>query len=207
MVLFAAVLAPELLGPVYEASQAVSPPDTAIRVIALTDLGAVGGMQDPEWVDASRAALQQGPVRVQVASVSLGPLQAQAAPAKKKAATDRYLVIRLRAQQVGDARAFAAEQWHDAVPHHEEPHVTLTDHTGKVYQQRTVDLSGLRAGGVWTSVVFPVAVADSVFVFEPPSPGAAPLRLEVLAAAWGGSGVFRFTIPNSMIRLDGAPGR
>ncbi|TMQ32989.1 MAG: hypothetical protein E6K70_15585 [Planctomycetota bacterium] len=50
------------------------------------------------------------------------------------------------------------------------------------------------------AAVFPVVFQEGVFLFEPPAPGVAYLRLDVPAEAWGGRGAFRFTIPRSMLR-------
>jgi hypothetical protein len=46
--------------------------------------------------------------------------------------------------------------------------------------------------------LFPGKAVEDVLVFPAPA-GVGPLRLELPAAAWGGQGVFRFTIPASML--------
>jgi hypothetical protein len=47
-----------------------------------------------------------------------------------------------------------------------------------------------------------VTVIEEVFVFEAPPPGVGPLRLEVPVAPWGGTGTFRFSVPDAMLRRD-----
>jgi hypothetical protein len=159
-------------------------------------------------VDASRAALQQSGLRVQVVGASVGPAEPRATlhkrtPNKKGAAA--ALFIRLRARRVEDARAFAADPLRQPDRPDEAHHPTLTDNTGKVYRQRPVPSA---PEGVGKSSRFPVTVVEEVFAFEAPPPGVESLRLEVPAAAWGGSGAFRFTIPAAIIeRQPPAPAR
>ena len=43
-------------------------------------------------------------------------------------------------------------------------------------------------------------VCDDVLVFEPT--GSGPVLLELPAEAWGGSGIFRFQLPDSMITIQ-----
>src|SRR5262249_39612767 len=154
-----------------------------------------GDLGGPDWVDASKAALQQGRLRVQVVAVTVGPLPPRDG-SKKKLNPEEYLVIRLRANKVEGSREFRTDpmQWPGRTGEKVSP--TLTDNTGKVYQERNV-LDDTEVVG--KSSIFPVSVIDEVFVFEPPPPGLDSLRLEIPASLWGGSDTFRFTIPNSMI--------
>jgi hypothetical protein len=209
-VLFTALTHPALLGPAYQASRARDPVDpTALRVIPLPGQGTAGDLGGPDWVDASRASLQQGRVRLQVVRAWVRPVEAQAVP-PKRAAPEEVLLLRLRAHLVEDARAFAADPL--APPARgttDGP--TLTDDTGKVYAARAVP-DEEAPEDVNPSSIFPVALVENVFAFEPAPPGVGYLRLEV-PAAWGGSRAFRFTIPAAMIfrepvapPRDGRPG-
>jgi hypothetical protein len=190
-----ALLFPGLLGPAYRAFRerdARSP--TAIRAVPLPGHSAGDQPEAADWVDASRAALQQNRLRVQVAGASVGPLEAR--PARNiKAKPEEGLFIRLRVHQAEGGAEFAAAPRGADGPA-ERPQPTLTDNTGKVYAPRAAPEG---AEGVDQSVRFPVTVLDEIFVFEPPPPGLEFLRLEVPVAAWGGTGTFRFTIPADMI--------
>jgi hypothetical protein len=195
-VLGTALLAPGLLGPLYQGYRQKDEDLTKIRAVPLPGQPASDDLLDPEGAaDATRAALQQGRLRVQVAAVTVGPLP-PADGSKKKANPEEFLVIRLRANRVEGGKEFAADpaRW----PGHQgaRPRPTLTDNTGKVYRERSVLSDPENVG---KSTLFPVAVVDEAFAFEPPATGVGQLRLEVPAELWGGSGVFRFTIPNTMI--------
>jgi hypothetical protein len=187
---------PSLLGPTYLASRGREVVDVAaIRAIPLPGSGEVVRTTESEWVDASRVALQQGRMQVQVLSASIQARQAKSSPPK---IAHEYLVIRLRSHQVEEAGEFATQRSHLGGIRFEKPRPTLTDHTGKTYRPRDIR----QVAPVETkrkASVFPVAFQDEVFVFETPPAGLEYLCLEVPAAAWGGSGVFRFTIPSSMI--------
>jgi hypothetical protein len=192
--LLVAWLLPSVLGPIYQTYRQTDTLDpTAIRVIPLPGHSPAGATEGPDWVNASKAALQQGRLRVQVVSASV---ETRDTP-KKKGPTEKYLLLRVRAHQVDSTREFAAEPLRWPGRRNEKISPTLTDNTGKVYREREVPGAGESVG---TSSIFPVAVVDELFAFEPPPPGLEHLRLEVPAAIWGGTGTFRFTIPNSMIR-------
>ncbi len=201
-VIFTALTLPGLLGPAFQASRARDPVDpTALRVVPFPGQGTTGDLGGPEWVDASRASLQQGRVRLQVVRAWVAPAEAPAAP-PKQVAPEEVLLLRLRAHLVEDARAFAADPL--APPAGGTSYrPSLTDDTGKVYAARTIP-DGEAAEDVNPSSIFPVAVVENVFAFEPASPTVRYLRLEVPAGVWGASGAFRFTIPAAMILRDPA---
>jgi hypothetical protein len=209
--LLAALLLPGLLGPAYRVWRERDPVDpAAIRVVPLPGRTTDSGPENPDWVDASRAALQQSGLRVQVVGASVGPTEARAilqkkAPNKKGAAAEA-LFIRVRARRAEDARSFAADVARQPDRPDEAHRPTLTDNTGKVYRERPAPSA---PEGVGKSSRFPVTVVEEVFAFEAPPPGLECLRLEVPAAAWGGSGAFRFTIPAAMIERQppGGPAR
>jgi hypothetical protein len=198
-VLATALWFPDLLGPAYLASREKDEADpTAIHVVAFAASRGNPPPVDPEWVDASRAALQQGRLRVQVMAASVRAVKAGAAPAKDMP-PGRYLVIRLRKQQPEAARR---PQPSGADLSAEKPSPRLTDPTGKVYPQRHVQ--EVAAPTARRSAPFPVQSQEIEFVFEAPPPGVKSLRLEVPVAVWGGTGAFRFTIPGAMVREERA---
>ncbi len=204
-VLVLALLSPDVLGPAFEASRQRERPDSTIRVIPHPEYHGASDLRDPEWVDASRADLQQNQLRLSVVSVALGSAASRAPSGKKKGLPETYLVVRLRSQRAGGE--FAPGQQGGRAVRKEQLSPTLTDDKGKVYPPLSVDLGPLTDGGTHASRVFPVEVADEVFVFEVPAPGVESLRLEVPAAASVGRGAFRFTLLKAMIRpgLRGNP--
>jgi hypothetical protein len=190
-----ALLVPGLLGPAYRAFRERDRRDPAvIRAVPLPGRPAGEQPETADWVDASRAALQQNRLRVQVAGASVSAVRARGA-ANKKSRPEEVLFIRLRVHQAEGGPEFVAGPRGPAGPG-ERPQPTLTDNTGKVYAPRAAPEA---AEGENKSVRFPLTVLDEVFVFEAPPPGLEFLRLEVPVAAWGGSGTFRFTIPAAMV--------
>jgi hypothetical protein len=203
VVLLTAVLLPSMLGPSYLAYRTRKMEDlTTIRAVPLAAASS-SAPTDPNWVDASRAALQQGRLRVQIVSVVAGPeltnLRATKPVAKKKTALEEVLFIRLRIQRQVDMGADAVQE--TLADEKEQP--KLTDNAGKEYRQRDVQEATAETKG---RKAFPTALVDHVLVFEAPAGDVGYLRLELPAASWGGTGLFRFTIPSSMIRRADASG-
>jgi hypothetical protein len=170
----------------------------ALRVVPLTGDSLEPGVDDGGWVDASRAAVQRHKVGVQVVSVTLAPAEVRAAPVPHPIAQQRHLIIRLRTQRVWGGEEVLTDKPDADPPPAGPPRATLTDDTGKVYPPLPVAAdeagSGRKPGGF----------GEEAFAFEAPPPGHKFLRLEVSAAAWGGTGSFRFKIPNAMIRPEPA---
>jgi hypothetical protein len=199
-VLLLAVLLPGCLGPAYLTSRPVATP-SAETIQAIPISGRLGeNVGDADWPDASKALLVQGGLRLQVLDVSLGPVKLPGA-AKKKYSKEKYLLIRLRFQQTQGAQEFINRDWKLPDLSGAPDQARLSDAAGKTYRQQDIlDVGGVR--GVQRSGVFPVAIVEVVLVFEPPPASAAPLRLEVPAGPWGGSGTFHFTIPASLIHQE-----
>ena len=205
IVLFAALFLPALLGPTYLASRAADSTDlTTIRVISL------GGSDssvpvDPNWVDASKASLQQGQLNIQVMSVSIRREEEAKSPSGKKAAPVEHCYVRVRTQAVVASSEFSAKQ--PQAQSSEAAGIQLTDSADKVYQlqgvQEVEPVDKQRKGSA-----FPVSFHDHVFMFDAPAARPNYLYLEIPAETWGGKGAFRFTIPGSMIHDErGKPGR
>jgi hypothetical protein len=199
----AAFFFPALLGPTYRAAREFGRVDpTAIRIIPLA--GDVG-TTDPEWVDASRAALEQGRVRVEVVWAAVGTDKAKSAVPKKGAPAE-LLFVRVRTRRVERPGEFAKRADRSGT-RLEKPRPRLTDAAGKVYEPREVvePAADTRKSDKRRSGLFPVTVQEEEFVFQSPPAGSASMRLELPAETWGGTGTFRFTIPSSMIRHEGGP--
>jgi len=202
-ILVPALLFPNLLGPVYHASREKDTLDpTAIRVIPLKAGDKRNLPDDPDWVDATRAALQQGRLRIQVLSAALHQIEEEFAEAKN-IPRRKYLFIRIRTQQTEAASAVPGKGPAASGPRGQEPLTRLKDSSGKVYRQRVVYEVPAKPNAR-SSASFPVHFQDEVFLFDAPGAGLKYLRLEVPLKSWGGEGVFRFTIPAAMIRDEGA---
>ena len=196
LVLVAAVRFPGLLGPdflAYRTSDALDP--EAMQVVPLPGSPPNAGPADPDWVDASRAGLQQGRLFIEVPDVSIGSVTATSA-STRNISPGQYLLLRLRIKQIEVAGKFTAKR--SQPPLFAKVRPGLKDNTGKVYPLR--DVQEVAAVSERRAAVFPVVFQEGVFLFEPPAAGVAYLRLEVPAEAWGGRGAFRFTIPRSMLR-------
>jgi hypothetical protein len=182
-----------VLAPGFRSARPRAQSDATIRIVPLTGHEGAGELQPAEWADASRAVLQQGAVGVQVVSVTLGSIEVQTGPRKKTVTPEKYLVVRLRAQRVVAKLTLKADE---PDPPLDRPPVTLTDEAGKAFRQAAIHVEA----DPGRPAVSTFGAAEEVYVFEAPLAGAKRLRLEVPAAAWGGTGSFRFAIPASMIR-------
>jgi len=142
------------------------------------------------WMDASRGDQKLGNASVEVVSVELGmgdapppPPTKAGAPAKSAPTREKIVTIRLRAKRTGDAPANDKS----AGPWREKPRATLGDDSGHKLALR--------------SAIVPTA-PEAVLVFEAPPRIRKFLRLEIPAAALGGTGTFKFLIPTGMVRAD-----
>src|SRR5581483_6536259 len=86
---------------------------------------------ETEWVDASRAGLQQGNLRLRIIKAWIGP--AESRDAKKKSAQEDRLFVLLRAYHVDDPGVSID---HPPPYRDEEQHPRLTDNAGKSYAER-----------------------------------------------------------------------
>lgn len=147
-------------------------------------VGRDGGASRPaEWVDAAQAVWEQGDVRVAVNGVSIGAADPMAKTADKK--KERALRITVKISNVGVARAVELAGWH--LPPDREAKLTAAG-TAVAYR-----------GAVAEKVpVFPGKFVESTLVFAVPEK-MEDLRLELPAAAFGGTEPVRFQIPKAMI--------
>jgi hypothetical protein len=179
---FSALLLPHLLGPVYLGSRTREAVDSrAIRVVSFSGRGGAARPGEPESVEANQAALQQGPLHVQVISASIRSVKAKSAPAKH-IPPGEYLFIRLRTHSVEAAGEFTAKR--SPTPGHrfEKVQPRLMDKTGRVYPSRDIQEVVAEENENKRSV-FPVTFQDEVLAFEPPGPDLEYLRLEVPSAS------------------------
>jgi len=189
------VLVPGLSGVL--AGRAKTPAAGGMRVVPLVGHELPDDVATAEWVDASRAAIQQDQVGVQVTSVTLGPIETFTAPRKKTVTPEKYLVVRIRVQRVAGKLRLKADDRDEPDPVFERPRAILTDEEGKIIKPAAI--------GIESDPGPSRGAAEEVFVFEAP-PAAAKLRLEIPATPWGGTGSFKFALPSTMIRPGASRG-
>jgi hypothetical protein len=148
-------------------------------------------LNSPEWVDASRAALAQGALRIEVMGVTVAPVALRNSSGKPTYTPEKYLNVRLRIYRTksGGIRTEGARP-------------VLTDPTGRVYSRPALDLP---ANAIAAGESLP-PMLDEVFVFEAPSADSPFLHLEIPSEPWGGLGTFRFALPKEMMWIDNSRG-
>jgi hypothetical protein len=143
--LFAALLSPSLLGPVFLASRAKVVVDrNSIRVLPLPGSIPNSGPMDPDWVDASRAGLQQGGISLRVVDTRLRRVSSKsplAAPAGSRfdppLGNGDYQLVRLREQRML-ATNLTARSGQTGKAIFDKGRPRLMDQTGKVYKLRRI---------------------------------------------------------------------
>jgi hypothetical protein len=156
------------------------------------------GLEQAGWVDASRAAIQQDDVRVQVTAVSVGPVEVSRVQSKPRFTAEKYLLVRLRTTNVGAGRQLPYDTW-NAAGQSEQPPV-LTDNSGKRYALKSAEADWKMTEQPQRAPLSPGRFADELLVFEPPPADVDYLHLELPAAACGGRDTYHLAIPRALIR-------
>jgi hypothetical protein len=136
-----------------------------------------------DWVDARAAVWEQGDVRIAVTGVTVGPRD----PAARR--PDLVLRIGLKLTNVGVARAIEFAGW----PVTPQGGPTLTTAGGESFPHRPA------ADRAEPATVRPGKSAEAVVAFAAPDKPTEDLRLELPAAAFGGTDPVRFRIPRAMV--------
>jgi hypothetical protein len=192
-----AVAYPPALGPRYEASRDRAPPESEVRVIPHTPYLDDPGVQSAEWVDAGKASLQQGRVRVEVTEVCVQP----------GTSAGGELFVRIRMQRTKSGQEIAAGAFAAPLMWDERVRATLRDAAGTTYAQKTLPTGRARGPGPTSASTVTIDVSHELLLFDAPSSVADALRLELPASAWGGTGALRFLIPGAMVRPAPAAAR
>jgi hypothetical protein len=195
-VLLAALAAPALLGPGYQAAREPTPVDSGVRVVPLPAYVGEADQLGSEWVDARKATLQQGRVRVEVAEAWLGP----AAKKDGRESAGSWLYVRVRLHRSRTGAEIAAGAFGQSLAWNTGARATVRDAAGSTIEQLPYRPPAARAGGASSAAGLSLDVADEVLAFEAPPAVASGLRLEVPGSAWGGSGSFRFALPGEMVQ-------
>lgn len=152
------------------------------------------------WVDASIQAVKQGDLLVRVSRATIGKPPVEGTT-KKKAPADRCLVVELKLQNAGVTSKIDYNSWGDAGREHS---AILQDQKGRDYRLRSFAPDWYVKGRVSDATLFPGKTIDDVLVFEAPPPKLeiTYFRLELPAAAYGGTGKLQIQIPNRFISYE-----
>jgi hypothetical protein len=178
-----ALIMPSMLGPGVSRNSA---PAWANEVMVIPHPQFAGdvSLRAAEWVDGSKASVQQGLARIEVADVKIGRL--------RNLDEVDYMLIRIRIHRTPGmpGENDSGHRWDDKSP------AVLRDSAGSTHQQvaavmeqATANAADNSEGGVETVLVFPAAAGSND-----------GLRLEIPAGAWGGTATLKFSLPRSMIK-------
>jgi hypothetical protein len=201
LTLLVALFDPSLLGPRYEVSRERSDYDPEeLKVIPLNlGLDRSQGLETDGWVDASRAAIQQGLVRVQVTGASIAPVQV--VDSTRRFTKTPYLMVLLRVQHLGHGGAFRFIHWGEKA----ERTVAAAIATCNGLRLSSADLAAdVPVGVKYGHELFPGKAVDDLLILDVPA-GSGPIKLELPGEAWNGHTAFRFLIPPSMMAIQQNP--
>jgi hypothetical protein len=149
-----------------------------------------------EWIDAGRESWQLKDVRVSVTSATVGPVQLTGPNNRQTWTKTRYLQVVVQVTNEGAARKVDFQGWGAGSP---GGGPRLTDPEGKVLAVPTFEANWLPPGQSRPKALFPGKSADSLLLFEAPSPDVAHLRLELSGAAFGATETVRLFIPRTLL--------
>jgi hypothetical protein len=178
IVLVLALLLPSWLGitswrPVKEVDDSGT-----VRAVGLTD-----GVASPaDWVDVSKSAWQRDDVRVSVTGVSIGQIELVGPKEKRRWTKEKFLQVRLKVENVGVSRAIDFRGW-SAGPQGPK----LIPPTGESVGIKTWEDGWAAPAKPAAANLFPGRGTEQTLIFPYPATGSGPLRLELPAAAFGGT--------------------
>jgi len=156
------------------------------------------------WTDASTSSAECGDVSVKITSAEIDrPRLTSRSSGMAARATKDYLCVKLELGSRNQDKELEYRSWSV-----EGAGVTLVDDRGtrypmKSFAPRGLEIDGQIEGGKVS--LLPGQVTQEMLVFERPATGAARLRLQLPASAWGDEGSLKFEIPISMIAVADAP--
>jgi hypothetical protein len=155
---------------------------------------------EPEWVDASRFAVQQGALQIRVARVVIGPVPLKTLTGDS-ISQDDLLMIKLELLNTNPTKKVDYQTWSGRDISLDRDFATLEDNFGNSYKRISFGLASYPVGAVERSEsIYPNKVVTDVLVFEVPLQTIDYLRLELPATNFGGTGMLRFQIPKTMIQ-------
>jgi hypothetical protein len=196
-VLLAALLVPSFLGSSFENTREPVRADAGVRVVPLAGYAHEADQLGTEWVDARKASLQQGRVRVEVPEAWIGP----SLKTDGRESTGTWLYLRVRLYRSRTGAEIASGAFAPALVWDDRARATVRDAAGATFDQLTYRPPAAKAGGASSAAGLSLDVSDEILTFDAPAALAGGLRLEVPGTAWGGSGAFRFAVPAEMVEM------
>jgi hypothetical protein len=203
LMFFVSILAPSLLGPVYQASRAtVGHSPQTIRAVPLELGGAAEALEIDGWADASRAALQQDSIRVRVTGVAVGPIQLAVPQGFSK---ESYVSVSILVQHLGHGQHVDYVRW--GALGVRETTLPKLKQGGQMLRHQSLEaevpVGQVRQG----HRLAPGKAVEDLLLFDGRISLNEPLQLELPADAWGGRGNMRFHVPISMVKTRAVPSK
>jgi len=152
------------------------------------------------WTDASTSSAECGDVSVKITSAQIArPRLTSRASGKAARGTEDYLCLKLELRSRSQAKEREYRSWSV-----EDAGVTLVDDRHKRYTIKSFAERGLEIDGQLEGGKAPLSAGqatEDMLVFARPAKGAAVLRLQLPARAFGEQGSLKFQIPVSMIAV------
>jgi hypothetical protein len=155
---------------------------------------------EPEWADASKGAVRQGDLQLQVTQVTIGqvPLETITGNSRSK---DNLLMVKLELLNTNPNKKVEYHSWSGKDISFDRDFATLRDNFDNSYKRISFGLGSHPVGAVERSEsIYPNKSVTDVLVFELPLETIEYLRLELPAKNFGGTGMLRLQIPRSMIK-------
>ena len=160
---------------------------TQTTVIPFPQFASDPDVRHAEWVDVRKASIKQGAYRVEIADAWAG--------SSPETGSNHYLFVLVRVNWSVGIPGYSAPntQWNDQTP------ALLHDAAGTQYEQLKVFERQAQQTDPASRRPVPAA-KEVVLTFPPEAASADGLRLEIPAAAWGGTANLKFALPHRMIR-------
>jgi hypothetical protein len=155
---------------------------------------------EPEWADASKGAVRQGDLQVQITQVNIGqvPLKTITDNSRSK---DNLLMIKLELLNTNPTKKVEYHSWSGKDISFDRDYATLRDNFDNSYKRISFGFASYPVGAVERSEsIYPNKSVTDVLVFELPLDTMEHLRLELPAKNFGGTGMLRLQIPKAMIQ-------
>jgi hypothetical protein len=154
---------------------------------------------EPEWADASKTAVRQGDLQVQITQVSIGQVPLKDITGDSMS-VDNFLMVRLKLLNTNPTKKVTYESWSGRDISFNRDYATLRDNFDNSYKRISFGLGSYPVGAVERSKsIYPNKSVTDVLVFELPIETTEYLRLELPAKNFGGTGMLRLQIPKAMI--------
>jgi hypothetical protein len=181
--------------------------------------------KETPWTDASKGGTQQGEIRVQLGGIVVRNVRIRDVLGEETVSPTKNLTIQVFIHNTSTTRKIDFQGWSgagfnalaltdllggagqskanvtDTVAASGRNAASLKDNFDNPYKRVSLDLGAQIPGQVHAATsIYPGESVEDLLVFEPPIDKIQFLRLELPAAAFGGTGNLRLQIPKGMIR-------